>query len=197
MNTDQSPKSCTTPAHTHVNTCIHAPHISFHDANSTHVSTIPGSNMHHTQTHLQPPVTETSQVLHDAPSTQLQQRASNLASRIGWVGWKSWKPLPESCINNGVIGHRSAASLCNPRSTIIYTALSTPAVVIPGLVPDVISWLTRDSFPYYLRAPDMHARFVHWMRSRQGWWKEAGFQASNVGVWQQHSEHTSCAFKPA
>lgn len=28
-------------------------------------------------------------------------------------------PLPKSCINNSVIGHRSAASLCNPRSTII------------------------------------------------------------------------------
>lgn len=136
-----------TPAHTHVNIHIHAFHIVYHNANSTHVCMMP---------HLQPPVTEH----HRGAAPPWRSAAVSLDSaataniKPGFTQWlsqmkKLWGPLPESCINNNVIGHRSAASLCNPRSTIIYSALCTPAIVIPGLVPDVISWLTWDSFPYY------------------------------------------------
>lgn len=82
-------------------------------------------------------------------------------------------PLPKSCINNSVISHRSAASICNPRSTIILHRFVHACRHNPwtGARCNFLIDLRWFSILSDLRAQDMQARFVHWIRLRQQWWK--------------------------
>lgn len=82
-------------------------------------------------------------------------------------------PLPKSCINISVISHRSAASICNPRSTIILHRFVHACCHNPwtGARCNFLIDLRWFSILSDLRAQDMQARFLHWIRLRQQWWK--------------------------
>lgn len=112
-----------THLHTHVNIHIHAFRIAFPNANSTHICVMPPMHYTQIQPHLQPPVTE--QRLHDARlscdsehQTRLHANTEPDEITVCTTEARARLPSPKSCINNSVIGHRSAASCCNPRSTI-------------------------------------------------------------------------------
>lgn len=129
---------------------------------------------HKMHLHVQPPVTDRqsspSMTLCNQrfpPSTQLLQRASNpvmtRASEITvcTTEARAGLPLPKSCINNVVIGHRSAASLCNPRSTIILHCFVHACRGNPwtGSRCNFLIDLRCFSILSDRRARDMHARF--------------------------------------
>lgn len=144
------------------------------------------------------------------PSTLLQQWTSNPRLRtmtepdeitVCTTGARAGPALPKSCINNSMIGHRSAASLCNPRSTITQHCFVHSCHRNPwkGARCNFLIDL-RFSFPYYQiwELWDMRAcKGCILDKVKTTMMKETGFQASNAEFWQTHNHYTCWGFKPA
>lgn len=201
--------SCTTPAHTDVN--APAFHIwGFRNVNLASSCILP-QNPFHTykrNPHLQQTVTKhhcraAEQSLRDAHGcfsrlscssehqTQLRTMTEQDEMTVSATEASAGLSLPKSCINNSVIGHRFAATLCNPRSTIILHCFVH--------VCHHNAWTgARCNFLIDPR------RFFHIIRfESSGWaskvftrdkvkitmWKGAGFLVSSAHIWQKHSHY--------
>lgn len=176
--------SCTGPAHTNGNDS----HIAPHNANSArwrimppysiHVcaNTAPSAAAKHHSGAVPPRRSLTGCLLRLSCSSEHQTRLRAVTEpdefTVCATEARAGLPTSKSCINNGVIGHRSAASLCNPRSTIIrhcfihgrtrhaWAGARCNFLIDPRRCLQIIRYM---SLGYALKV----LFFLHWIRSTQ------------------------------